>query len=131
MEILIGAGLAAVTCLLATFARFDRERAFYPVLTLVVASYYILFAVMGSSMAALAGETVVFAAFLLAAVAGFRRNLWLVAIALAAHGLLDSIHGRILSNPGVPAWWPMFCLSFDVVAAAYLAWLLATHRRPA
>jgi hypothetical protein len=41
---------------------------------------------------------------------------------------LDFFHGRLIANPGVPAWWPLFCLSFDVMAAAYLAWLLARSK---
>ena len=28
-----------------------------------------------------------------------------------------------MTNPGVPAWWPAFCLGYDVAAAAILAWL--------
>lgn len=95
---------------------------------IVIASYYALFAVMGGSVHALMVESIVVAAFLAASIAGFRTSLWLVVAALAAHGLFDFIHGRLITNPGVPAWWPPFCLSFDVVAAAYLAWRLSRSR---
>jgi len=95
---------------------------------IVIASYYALFAVMGGSVHALAVESIVIVAFLGASIAGFRTSLWLVVAALAAHGLFDFIHGQIIANPGVPAWWPPFCLSYDVVAAAYLAWLLSRSR---
>jgi len=27
-----------------------------------------------------------------------------------------TVHHRFISNPGVPAWCPGFCLAFDVVA---------------
>jgi hypothetical protein len=27
-------------------------------------------------------------------------------------------HDLIVHNPGVPSWWPAFCLTFDVGAAA-------------
>jgi hypothetical protein len=36
---------------------------------------------------------------------------------LAAHGVLDFFHGRLVANPGVPPWWPAFCRAFDVAAA--------------
>ncbi len=62
---------------------------------------------------------------LAAAIVGFKRSLWLVAAALAAHGVFDLFHGHLVDNPGVPRWWPHFCLAYDVVAAAYLALLLA------
>jgi hypothetical protein len=125
---LIGVVLALAVCgLVGTAAGFDRDRAFYPTVTIVIASYYLLFAVMGASPGVLAAESLVFAAFAAAALVGFKRSLWLVAAALAAHGLLDAVHGRVIANAGVPAWWPAFCGAFDVVAAAYLAWRL---RRP-
>ena len=43
--------------------------------------------------------------------------------------LSDYVRGALISNPGVPTGWPMFCGAFDVAAAAYLAWRLATQRR--
>ncbi|HEX7060514.1 MAG TPA: hypothetical protein VF200_01005 [Woeseiaceae bacterium] len=125
MAFLIGAILALGVGLFATFVGLDRDRAFYPVVTMVVASYYALFAVMGGSTEALLAESVAIFVFLGAAVAGFRLSLWLVAAALAAHGLFDFIHDDLIVNPGVPAWWPAFCGAYDVVAAAYLAWLLS------
>ena len=128
MEVLIGAVLALSVGLAATFVGLDRDRAFYPTVMMVIASYYALFAVMGSSAHALATESIAIVAFLGASIAGFRMSLWLVVAALAAHGLFDFIHGYIIVNPGVPAWWPAFCLSYDVVAAAYLAWLLLRSR---
>ena len=30
----------------------------------------------------------------------------------------------MIENAGVPAWWPAWCLAYDVGAAAGLAWLL-------
>jgi len=50
-----------------------------------------------------------------------------VVIALAAHGVLDLAHDRVVSNPGVPTWWPEFCLTYDVAAAGYLAWMLKSR----
>ena len=45
MEYLIGVGLALVVCAFATLVGFDRDRVFYPTLVTVIATYYILFAV--------------------------------------------------------------------------------------
>lgn len=49
MEYLIGLGLALGVCAFAAALGFDRDRVFYPTMMRVIASYYILFAVMGSS----------------------------------------------------------------------------------
>lgn len=124
MEYLIGVGLALLVCGFAMLTGFDRDRVFYPTLLTVIATYYILFAVMGKSIAALAIESVIAGAFFVPAVIGFRKNLWLVVAALAAHGVFDFLHRLFIPNPGVPSWWPGFCLSFDVLAGAYLALLL-------
>jgi hypothetical protein len=97
---------------------------------IVIASYYGLFAVMGGSMEALALESAVLLVFLVAAVIGFKMNLWIVAGALLSHGIFDLLHGHLIANPGVPVWWPMFCLTYDVAAAGYLAWLLQQAKAP-
>jgi hypothetical protein len=56
MEYWVGVFLALAVSLTASFAGLDRDRAFYPTLTAVIASYYGLFAVMGGSTPALAVE---------------------------------------------------------------------------
>jgi hypothetical protein len=33
----------------------------------------------------------------------------------------------LIQNPGVPAWWPGFCLTYDIAAAGYLAWILRSR----
>ena len=128
MEYFAGISIALLVSLSATFVGFDRDRAFYPTVMIVIASYYDLFAVMGGSVQALVVESLVMAGFLGVTVLGFKRNLWVVVAALVAHGIFDFFHGHIISNPGVPEWWPMFCLTYDVAAAAYLAWLLHQSR---
>lgn len=129
MEYLIGVGLAVAVCIFATLAGFDRDRVFYPTMVVVVATYYILFAVMGSSSLALAKESVVAAAFLAVAVVGFKKSLWLIAAGLAGHGVFDFFHHFFIQNPGVPEWWPGFCMSFDVLAGGFLAMLLMRRSR--
>ena len=128
MALLIGVLLAFAVGLLATTTGLDRDRAFYPTVTIVIASYYALFAVMGASTHALVLESLAGAVFLAVAVAGFRWSLWAVVVALAAHGIFDLTHGKFIVNPGVPGWWPAFCSAFDVMAAMYLAWLLGSGR---
>lgn len=122
MGYLIGAGLAVVVGAFGSLVRLDRDRAFYSTILIVVAAYYVLFAAMGQ--AALLGELAIAAIFVLMAAVGFRGSLWIVVIGLAAHGVMDVFHGHLISNPGVPVWWPQFCSAYDVVAAGYLALLI-------
>jgi hypothetical protein len=121
---LIGSVLAVGVAVFARYSRFDRDRAFYPTVVIVVASYYVLFAAMSGSVRTVLLESAVMAAFATAAVVGFRSGAWIVAAALAGHGVFDAVHGLLVENAGVPVWWPAFCGSYDVGAGAILAWLL-------
>jgi hypothetical protein len=129
---LVGLCFAVAVGIFATGVRLDRDRAFYPTVMIVIALLYSLFAAMGGSARALVIEFAVGVGFITLAVVGFRTSLWIVAAALAAHGVFDLVHGAVITNPGVPHWWPAFCLAYDVAAAGYLAWLIVRgHTRAA
>ena len=125
MEFAIGVVLALVVGISLTLIGMDRDRSLYPVILIVIAFLYDLFAVMGGSTEALIMESIAAVVFVVLSVLGFRTSLWLVVIGLAGHGVFDLFHARLINDPGVPVWWPMFCLAYDVVAAAYLAWLIS------
>ena len=128
MALLIGTSLAVVVGLFATVVGLDRDRAFYPTVMIVIAALYSLFAVMGGSTHSLVIESLIGVVFIVGAVGGFKSSLWIVAGALAAHGIYDFLHDWVVDNPGVPSFWPAFCGAYDVTAGAYLAWLLASGR---
>jgi hypothetical protein len=124
MEFLIGLVLAVVTAAFATLVGLDRDRAFYPTVLIVVASYYALFAVMGASGRVLIIEILIASGFLLFAILGFKINLWFAAAAIVGHGVFDLVRHLFIENPGVPRWWPGFCCTFDVVLGGWLAFRL-------
>ena len=86
----------------------------------MIASYYALFAVMGASTRTLIIESIVAGVFVLFAVLGFKGNYWLVVAALIGHGVFDFVRHFFIDNPGVPQWWPGFCLASDVVFGVFL-----------
>ena len=96
----------------------------YPLALIVIASYYILFAVIGGSQADVQVASLLILLFAALAIVGFRSNLWLVVGGLAAHGLLDLVYPGLVGDGGMPPFWPAFCLAYDVAAAACLAILL-------
>jgi hypothetical protein len=121
MEYLIGLFLSLAVAGFAIIIGLDRERAFYPTVLIVIASYYVLFAAVAASGRTLVIEIAVASGFLLLATIGYKRSLWLVAIALVGHGVFDTVHHLLIENPGVPRWWPGFCLVFDVILGGLLA----------
>jgi hypothetical protein len=126
----IGALLALGVAAYATWIGFDRDRVFYPTVLVVVASYYVLFSAMGGSTSSMLREVSIASIFIAAASLGYRRNMWMVVVALAAHGVLDAFHGALVLNPGVPSWWPPFCAAYDVTAAGALAAILIRNPAP-
>ena len=130
MPYLIGIVLSAGVALFARQVGLDRDRAFYPTVMIVIALYYVLFAVMSGSVQTVVIESVVMTLFAAAAVAGFKSSAWIVVVALAGHGVFDAVHGYVIENAGVPVWWPAWCLSYDVGAAAILAWLIECEPKP-
>ena len=124
MSYVIGIVGSAGVAVFARYVGFDRDRAFYPTVVIVVALYYVLFAVMSGSVQTLLLESLMMLVFAIAADVGFKLNAWIVVAALAGHGVFDAVHDHIIQNAGVPAWWPAWCFSYDVGAAACLGWLL-------
>jgi hypothetical protein len=127
MEYLIGLLLSLAVAGSATAIGFDRERAFYPTVLIVIASYYVLFAAAGASTHTLMIEIAVATGFSILAVVGFKKSFWIVPVALVGHGVFDLVHHFLVFNPGVPPWWPGFCLAFDVVLGI---WLTVRLRAP-
>src|SRR5579859_6472946 len=121
MEYLVGFLLSLATVIFAAVIGLDRERSFYLTVLFVIATYYVLFAVMGASRRTLILEIIIAGGFFFFGVLGFKGNLWLVTAALMGHGIFDFIRPGLIANPGVPHWWPGFCLAFDVIFGGWLA----------
>lgn len=128
MALIVGIILALAVGLFAHAVGFDRDKAFYPVVLIIIASYYVLFAVIGGEARELLVETAIFGLFAAVAVAGFRFSSWVLVAGLVSHGLFDFVRQSFLEGRGVPRWWPGFCLGYDLTAAAGLATLLLVKR---
>ena len=127
MPVVVGVLLAIAIAALAKFTRFDEERSFYSTVLVIIASYYVLFAVLGGSNHALVWELVIAIAFSTVAIIGALFLPTLVGAGIMAHGLFDLVHDMIIENPGVPTWWPTFCGSIDVFLGLWVI-LLARSR---
>ncbi len=114
IPVVVGLLLAVGIAALAKFTRFDEDRSFYSTVLVIIASYYVLFAVLGGSGHALVWELVVAVAFSTVAIIGALFLPTLVGAGIMAHGLFDLVHDGIIQNSGVPTWWPSFCGSIDV-----------------
>jgi hypothetical protein len=124
-EYIIGLLVAVGIAALAAWSGLDRGRSFYPTALIVIAFYYVLFAAMGASRGVLAAEVAVAVGFTVLAVFGFQRSMWLVAAAIAGHGVFDFfLHNPLIQNPGMPVWWPGFCGTVDVALGIWMVFRL-------
>lgn len=128
MEYAVGILLGIVVGIFSTAVGLDRDRALYPAILVVIASYYGLYAVLGGSNTTIVLEVLTGLVFVAIAAVGFRANLWIVAAGTVGHGVFDIFHHLIIDNPGLPRWWPMFCMSIDIVLGIYLAVMLWRNR---
>ena len=125
IPVIVGVLLAVGVAVLGKFTRFDQDRSFYSTVLVIIASYYVLFAVLGGSGYALVSELVVAVAFSSVAIFGALYVPTLVGIGITAHGLFDLVHDVAIENSGVPTWWPEFCGSIDVALGL---WVIAITR---
>jgi hypothetical protein len=131
MEYLVGITLALCFCAAAARPGMDRERVFYPSVAIAVASYYLAFSAGDGRAEVWLTEAAIAAVFIVGAVLGFKRNPWIAVLALGGHGVMDSLHGHLVHNTGVPASWPGFCMTFDVSAAVIVALIMLARARSA
>lgn len=129
MAFAVGVVLAVAIAALAKFTRFDEDRSFYCTVLVIIASYYVLYAVLGGSRRALLWELAIAVLFATAAILGALFKPMLIGIGIIAHGLFDLVHDRIIENAGVPIWWPTFCASIDVLLGLWVTALTRSRLR--
>ena len=125
IEALLGAAVGVLTIFVARTIR--GQRWLYSIGLLVLPSLYALFALQAGEHG-VGGKEMLYglpflAAGLLFAFVNVRQSAVVVGVFWMLHGLYDLMHARLITNPGVPGWYPVWCFSVDVVIGAYLLWL--------
>jgi len=125
IESLIGAAVGILTILIARLI--GGQRWLYALGLVTLPSLYASFALYVGEPAVGAKEMIYGIPFLVAGLAftfaGFRYSAIVVGVMWILHGLYDLIHSRLITNAGVPDWYPVWCWAVDVVVGGYLLWL--------
>ncbi|MGH1484727.1 MAG: hypothetical protein ACRBCI_00825 [Cellvibrionaceae bacterium] len=119
--LLVGIAIACAVVTVANLTDFEKDRIFYPTVLIVIASYYVLFALISGE--AIIKESLVALLFFIVAMIGYYRCFILIGIALILHGLFDLVHSMTINNSGIPNWWPLFCLGVDIVLGIRVIYL--------
>ena len=124
-EAIIGAAVGVLTIGVARLIR--GQRWLYAIGLLTLPSLYAVFALRAGQQAVAIKEMMYGTPFLVAglvfAIVSIRQSAIVVGAFWILHGLYDLIHSQLIANAGVPAWYPIWCFSVDVVVGAYLVWL--------
>ena len=125
IEALIGVAVGVLTIVLARVIH--GQHWVYAIGLLTLPSLYASFALHAGEQAVGVKEMIYGIPFLIGglvfAFASVRHSATVVGALWILHGLYDLAHGQLFTNPGVPAWYPVFCFLVDVVVGAYVLWL--------
>jgi hypothetical protein len=125
IEALVGGAVGVLTIVTARIIR--GQRWLYSIGLLVLPSLYAIFALQAGEQAVAVKEMIYGAPYVVAGLAfafvSVRQSAVVVGALWILHGMYDLTHGRLITNAGVPVWYPLFCFSVDVVVGAYLLWL--------
>jgi hypothetical protein len=125
IEALIGAAVGVLTIASARFIR--GERWVYSVGLLTLPSLYASFALHAGEPTVAVTEMIYGLPFLVASIVfafvSVRHSAVVVGTFWLLHGLYDLVHSQLITNPGVPDWYPVFCFVVDAVVGLYLLWL--------
>ena len=122
---LVGAAVGVLTILLARFIR--GERWLYSLGLLTLPGLYAFFALQAGEQAVAVKEMIYGIPYVVAGIAfafvSVRQSAVVVGVLWLLHGLFDLVHGRLITNTGVPGWYPIWCFMVDAVIGSYLLWL--------
>ena len=125
IEALIGVAVGVLTIVLARVIR--GQHWLYSIGLLTLPSLYASFALRAGEQAVAGKEMIYGIPFVVAglvfAIVSVRRSAVVVGALWILHGLYDLTHSQLITNTGVPGWYPVWCFSVDVVIGAYLLWL--------
>ena len=126
IEALVGVAVGVLTIVVARSIR--GECWLYSIGLLTLPSLYASFALLRAGEPSVGLTEMIYGipfivAGLLFAFVSVRYSAIVVGAFWILHALYDLSHGQFFVNPGVPAWYPVFCFCVDVVVGAYLLWL--------
>jgi len=120
LESTAGLILAVLIILLSRVTGFDKDRSFFPLILIVIATYYVLFAFQEFELFTALFEITVALLFTVFAIIGHNKSIRMVGIALIAQGVYDLFHSQIPVAGFAPQWWPLFCSAVDLVIGLWV-----------
>jgi len=94
-----------------------------------IAFIYVGFSLMGNSVNSILLEVSVAIFFYFLAIIGYSKNNFLIAYGIVLHGIWDLLHQNgSLIKTNIPDYYPLFCLSVDIILGVYFLWVFKRTR---
>ena len=120
-QLLLGALLAGMLIWYARRSDPRRELWIYAIGLVVAALIYVSFSIVGGDTRWHIIEIIGLVAFGLLALIGLKVSPWYLAAGWALHTFWDALLHIARPQPFVPDWYPVACISFDIVVAGAIA----------
>lgn len=121
IDLAIGAALAGLTIWFFNRVGHKQERRGYAYALIVAALIYIGFSLRSERVAWILIETGGLAIFAPLAVWGLKRSPWFLVAGWAGHTVWDAGLHFAGDTPFVPRWYPVVCITYDLIIAASIA----------
>lgn len=133
LQLLLGAISCCIFIFLARRLGPKLELRLYAISLIIAALIYVIFAALDPKIEWLMLELAGMLVFTLLAFVGLKISALLLALAWALHAGWDVFLHKLPHVAFVPDWYPLACLSFDLLLAAYLVGqaFLPVKRAPA
>jgi hypothetical protein len=120
LQLLLGAISCFALIFLARRLGPKHELRIYAISLIIAALIYVAFTARGATATWLALEIAGAVVFTLLALLGLKISVLILAFAWAAHAAWDVVLHKLTDAAFVPDWYPLACLSFDLLLAGYL-----------
>jgi uncharacterized membrane protein SirB2 len=116
-QLILGVVLALLFIWFARTRGPQREPFIYSIGLIIAALFYVAFSVTGATTQWFMLELIGLVIFTIFAALGLRVSLWFLALGWASHVSWDVLLHLIREQPFVPNWYPVACISFDLMVA--------------
>lgn len=121
VETISGVGVAVLIIIITRMlSSYFTAKLFASTILVAIAFIYVGFALKQNPVSSIILEVVVALIFYFLALIGYTKNNLLISYGIILHGVWDIFHHKgLLIQTNIPAYWPSFCLTVDIIDGLY------------
>ena len=126
-------GIVVVVYIIYKFrkTKLEKTKWAYTLLLASFPAYYFVFALYARDLSAFKMEVLIGLIFFCISICAYQSKqtqlYFAVGIGCLLHAFYDFYHDAFILNAGVPAWWPVFCGTVDLILGVYLIYMMVVE----